>query len=99
MTPSGARMYGGLYSYAKSFDDKIGWSRVGFSLSITLIAIAGVVLYHMLSEIELEDVTDAIEAVEKHDVAKAAIFVAASYFTLTFYDLFALRTIGRADVP
>ena len=29
----------------------------------------------------------------------AALFVAGGYFTLTFYDLFALRTIGRHDVP
>ena len=29
----------------------------------------------------------------------AALFVAGGYFTLTFYDLFALRTIGRPDVP
>ena len=27
------------------------------------------------------------------------MFVAGGYFTLTFYDLFALRTIGRRDVP
>ena len=27
------------------------------------------------------------------------MFVAAGYFTLTFYDLFALRTIGRPDIP
>jgi hypothetical protein len=99
MTPFGARMYGGFYSYAKSFDDKIGWSRVGFVLSVTLIAVAAVVLYHMLSEIDLEEVTEALEEVEPGDVAKAAFFVAASYFTLTFYDLFALRTIGHADVP
>ena len=32
-------------------------------------------------------------------IALAALFVAGGYFTLTFYDLFALRTIGRADVP
>jgi glycosyltransferase 2 family protein len=92
-------MYGGLYSYAKSFDEKIGWSRVGFALSVAIIAIAAVVLYHMLREIDLDDVIEAVEAVEKHDVAKAALFVAAGYFTLTFYDLFALRTIGHADVP
>ena len=29
------------------------------------------------------------------NIALAALFVAAGYFTLTFYDLFALRTIGR----
>src|SRR5258706_7634559 len=27
------------------------------------------------------------------------VFVAGGYFTLTVYDLFALRTIGRIDVP
>ncbi len=27
------------------------------------------------------------------------LFVAFGYFTLTFYDLFALRTIGRSDIP
>src|ERR1044071_9341623 len=32
-------------------------------------------------------------------VVFAGLFVAAAYFTLTFYDLFALRTIGRDDVP
>ncbi len=29
----------------------------------------------------------------------AGLFVAAGYLTLTFYDLFALRTIGRFEVP
>jgi uncharacterized membrane protein YbhN (UPF0104 family) len=92
-------MYGGLYSFVKTFDDKIGWGRVGVFLSITMIAVAAVVLYNMLREIDFDDVMDAVEAVEKHDVAKAAVFVAAGYFTLTFYDLFALRTIGHTDVP
>src|SRR5712692_4408244 len=99
MITSGARMYGGLYSFAKSFDEKIGWGRVGVLLSVTIIAVAAVVLYHTLRDIDFDEVGAAIEAVEKHDVARAALFVAAGYFTLTFYDLFALRTIGRADVP
>src|SRR5258708_2175748 len=92
-------MYGGLYSFPKSFDEKIGWGRVGVLLSVAIIAVAAVVLYHTLRDINFEDVIDAVEAVEKHDVATAALFVAAGYFTLTFYDLFALRTIGHADVP
>jgi glycosyltransferase 2 family protein len=92
-------MYGGLYSFAKSFDDKIGWGKIGVLLSIAIIAVAAVVLYHMLRDINVDEVIDAVEAVEKHDVAKAAGFVAAGYFTLTFYDLFALRTIGHAEVP
>ena len=35
----------------------------------------------------------------RSNVALAGLFVAAGYFTLTFYDLFALRTIGRKEVP
>src|SRR5262249_8736514 len=95
----GACMSGGLQSFVRFVDIKIGWGRVGVLLSLTIIAVAAVVLYRMLREINFEDVIDAVEAVEKHDVAKAAVFVAAGYFTLTFYDLFALRTIGRPDVP
>ncbi len=92
-------MNGSLRSLVVSIDAKIGWSRIGFLLSLAIIAIAGVVLYRMLREINFEDVIDAMEAVEKHDVVNAALFVAAGYFTLTFYDLFALRTIGRPDIP
>src|SRR5258708_8037759 len=96
---SGARMYGDLYSFAKSFDEKIGWGRVGVLLSVTIIAVAAVALYHALRDINFDEVVDAIAAVEKHDVAGAALFVAGGYFTLTFYDLFALRTIGHANAP
>src|SRR5262249_17404845 len=95
---SGARMYG-LYSFAKTFDEKSGWGRVGVLLSIAIIAVAAVVLYHTLRDINVQEVIDAVQAVEKHDVARAALFVAAGYFTLTFYDLFALRSIGHAEVP
>jgi glycosyltransferase 2 family protein len=92
-------MYGDLYSFAKTFDDKVGWGRVGIVLSLTIIAIAAMVLYRTLHDIDFGQVVDAIEAVEKHDVARAALFVACGYFTLTFYDLFALRTLGHNEIP
>jgi uncharacterized membrane protein YbhN (UPF0104 family) len=92
-------MYGDLYSFAKGFDDKVGWGRVGIGLSLTIIAIAAMVLYHTLQGINFAEVVDAIKAVEKHDVVGAALFVAAGYFTLTFYDLFALRTLGHPEIP
>jgi uncharacterized membrane protein YbhN (UPF0104 family) len=92
-------MYGDLYSFAKGFDDKIGWRRVGIALSLTIIAIAAMVLYHALHDINFSRVINAIKAVEKHDVARAALFVAAGYFTLTFYDLFALRTLDHPEIP
>ncbi len=42
---------------------------------------------------------DAIKSTEPRQIVLAALFVAAGYFTLTFYDWFAVRAIGRTDVP
>jgi glycosyltransferase 2 family protein len=88
-----------LRSAARFFDQRIGWHRIGALLSITIIAVAAVVLYRKLHDINLGKVVAAMATVEYRDVAIAALFVAAGYFTLTFYDLFALRTIGRKDIP
>ena len=88
-----------LRAVARFFDQKVGWHRIGFILSATIIAVAAVVLYRKLHDINIAKVLTAMATVEYRDVAKAALFVAAGYFTLTFYDLFALRTIGRNDVP
>jgi uncharacterized membrane protein YbhN (UPF0104 family) len=88
-----------LRATARFFDQRIGWHRVGFLLSITIIAVAAVVLYRKLHGIDVGKVLTAMTTVEYRDVAIAALFVAAGYFTLTFYDLFALRTIGRKEIP
>ena len=92
-------MLAGLRGVARFVDEKIGWNKVGFALSLTIIVVAVYVLYHMLHDIEVRDVIKALKTTDTRDVVLAAVFVAAGYFTLTFYDLFALRTIGRADVP
>src|SRR6195952_543543 len=73
--------------------------KVGVVVSITVIGIACYVLYHMLRGINAEEVLKAIRRTEPRSIALAGLFVAAGYFTLTFYDLFAVRAIGRADVP
>jgi uncharacterized membrane protein YbhN (UPF0104 family) len=88
-----------LRSAARFVDEKIGWNRVGFVISATIIVVAVTVLYHMLRGIDVEEVVSAIKGASPHNLALAGIFVAAGYFTLTFYDLFALRTIGRPEVP
>ena len=41
----------------------------------------------------------ALRATPVHSVLLAGLLVAGAYFTLTFYDLFALRTIGKNHVP
>lgn len=87
-----------LRGAARFFEEKIGWHRIGFILSVSIIAVAAVVLYRKLHDINVGKVLNAVATISLHDVALAALFVAAGYFTLTFYDLFALRTIGRKDV-
>jgi hypothetical protein len=88
-----------LRAAARYFEGAIGWNRVGVLLSLTIIAGAAVVLYRILGRIDVHEVIAAIRATPLHDVILAAVFVAAGYFTLTFYDLFALRTIGQRDIP
>jgi uncharacterized membrane protein YbhN (UPF0104 family) len=73
--------------------------KLGVAISVTVIGIACYVLYHMLRDIDTFEVLEAIKSTEPRSIALAALFVAAGYFTLTFYDLFAMRTIGRRDIP
>src|SRR5215472_7563370 len=73
--------------------------KVGVLISVTVIGIACYVLYHMLRGISIDEVFDAIKGTEPRQIALAALFVTAGYFTLTFYDWFAVRAIGRTDVP
>lgn len=88
-----------LRAVARQFEKRIGWNGVGIALSITIIAVAAVVLYRMLYDIDVREVVRAVRKTPLRDLVLAAVFVAAGYFTLTFYDLFALRTIGRNTVP
>jgi uncharacterized membrane protein YbhN (UPF0104 family) len=73
--------------------------RLGVVVSITVIGVACYVLYHMLRGIDVNLVVDAIKQTAPRSIALAALFVAAGYFTLTFYDLFAVRAIGHSEVP
>src|ERR1700759_197 len=73
--------------------------KLGVAVSVTVIGIACYVLYHMLSGIDTAEGIEAIKEPEPHQIVLAGLFVAAGYFTLTFYDLFAVRAIGHADIP
>src|ERR1700739_2378843 len=73
--------------------------KLGVAVSVTVIGIACYVLYHMLRGIDIGEVIKCIKRTEPRSIALAALFVAAGYFTLTFYALFALRAIGRAEIP
>jgi len=92
-------MLKGLRASAHFFDRNIGFSRLGMALSLTIVVVAVVVLYRILRDVDLDALLDAIEATNWRTLGIAGFFVAAGYLTLTLYDLFALRTIGRSEVP
>ena len=97
--PDRSETFKAVRAISRFFDETVGWNRIGFLLSITIIALAGVALFRHLRDIEVGEVIDALRDIDPVDIALAALCVAGGYFTLTFYDLFALRTIGRPDVP
>jgi glycosyltransferase 2 family protein len=95
----GEAAFDALRKAARFCDEKLGWNRIGFLLSLTIIAVAAVALFHTLRHIRVAKVIDAMLAAHVSDLVWAAVFVAGGYLTLTFYDLFALRTIGWAKIP
>jgi glycosyltransferase 2 family protein len=78
---------------------KIPFSRIGFVLSLCIFVAAVIVLYHILRNINPRALLAALKATNPRTLGIAGCFVAGGYVTLTLYDLFALRTIGRFDLP
>lgn len=78
---------------------KIPFTRIGFVLSLAIFIVAVIVLYHILRDISPRALFAALKATDPRTLAIAGCLVAGGYATLTLYDLFALRTIGRFDVP
>jgi uncharacterized membrane protein YbhN (UPF0104 family) len=75
------------------------WSGVGVAIGLLIVVIAGAALFRLLRDIDLDEVVAALRAKSVREVVIAGGFVLAGYVTLTLYDFFALRTIGRNTVP
>ena len=73
--------------------------KLGVVASVAVIAVACWMLYHKLRNVDTARVLNFIAETEPRLIALSALSVAAGYFTLTFYDWFAVRMIGRRDVP
>jgi uncharacterized membrane protein YbhN (UPF0104 family) len=78
---------------------KFGWRWIGPILSLLMIVAALFVLWRVLRNVDLDKVVGAMMATPPQAILAACVFVAAGYVTVTFYDYFALRTIGRSEVP
>jgi uncharacterized membrane protein YbhN (UPF0104 family) len=88
-----------MSAVTRAVDAKIGWNRIAFAVSLLIIAVASVTLFRLLRDVDLDRVRAALEATTPRTILLAGLLVAAGYVTLTFYDYFALRTIGRRHVP
>jgi glycosyltransferase 2 family protein len=76
-----------------------GWRWIGYALSAAIISVSVIVLWHVLADLQIDGVVEALRRTPPHKIIAAAIFVAAAFVTLTFYEFFGLRTIGIAHVP
>src|ERR1700733_1729530 len=72
---------------------------LGVVLGIVIAAVAIFVLTHTIKNIDYNEVFAVVRRTHPGLIVLAAMLVATSYISLTLYDLLALRTIGRPDVP
>jgi|SRR5262245_53437466 len=84
---------------ARAIRSRVPWSWVGVAISILIIVIASATLFRLLRDVEVDKVLAVLRTKRMPEVAIAAGLVVASYAALTFYEFFALRMIGRSNVP
>jgi glycosyltransferase 2 family protein len=95
----GGRMVRLLAMLRRGFKERIGWKRVGIVASLVIIAFAITTLVRTLKGIDTGVMLVALTNISPHHIALAALCVVCAFCTLTFYDFFALRTIGKKHVP
>ena len=72
---------------------------LGVVVGIAIAAMAVYALTHALKHVNYGEVLAIVGRTNPGLIALALLLVACSYGSLTIYDLLALRTIGRSDVP
>jgi uncharacterized membrane protein YbhN (UPF0104 family) len=83
----------------KTPDGSVRMKGLGVVVSLAIAAMAVFALTHVLKHVDFNEVLAVIRSTNMGLIALALMLVVASYVSLTFYDLLALRTIGRLDVP
>jgi uncharacterized membrane protein YbhN (UPF0104 family) len=92
-------MHGILTTLRRGFKRRIGWKRLGIAASLLIIAFAITTLVRTLKGVNTGVILTAMTELPPYHVALAALCVIGAFCTLTFYDFFALRTIGKKHVP
>jgi glycosyltransferase 2 family protein len=86
-------------SLVAAFGARFGWNWVGYAIGLTIVGISIYVLSHLLRDIEWPRVLAAAKATPPSRILAAVLAIGGAYFTLSFYDYFALRVIGAKHVP
>src|SRR5579863_1365707 len=92
-------MYRLLTTLGRGVKERIGWKRLGVAASLIIIAFAITTLVRTLKGIDTGVMLVALTEIPAYHIALAAFCVIGAFCTLTFYDFFALRTIGKKHVP
>jgi hypothetical protein len=92
-------MHGLLTTLRRGFKKWIGWKRVGIAASLLIIVFAITTLVRTLRGVDSGVILTALTEIPPAHIALAALCVIGAFCTLTFYDFFALRTIGKKHVP
>ena len=87
-----------LTTLRRGFKERIGWKRLGIALSLLIIAFAVWTLLHTLRGVDTGVILTALTEIPRGRIGLAALCVVCAFCTLTFYDFFALRTIGKKQV-
>jgi uncharacterized membrane protein YbhN (UPF0104 family) len=88
-----------LTALGRGFKRWIGWKRLGVAASLVIIAFAITTLVRTLKGVDAGVILTALTDIPPGHIALAALCVVCAFCTLTFYDFFALRTIGKRLVP
>jgi uncharacterized membrane protein YbhN (UPF0104 family) len=92
-------MHGLLTTLGRGFKERIGWKRLGIAASLLIVAFAISTMVRTLRGVDTGVILTALTEIPPSHIALAALCVIGAFCTLTFYDFFALRTIGKRHVP
>src|SRR5215208_7002294 len=84
---------------SRGFKTRIGWRKLGIAVSLLIVAFAITTLVRTLRGIDTGVILTALTELRPSQIGMAALCVIAAFCTLTFYDFFALRSIGKKHVP
>src|ERR1700689_4846149 len=88
-----------LTTLGRGFKERIGWKRLGSAGRPLITTLAITTLGRPPKGVNTGVILVALTDIPLAHVVLAALCVIGAFCTLTFYDFFALRTIGKKHVP